>query len=334
MIYGNYLREKYNNTAVKLADAEGVPCVMEYSKGKNLRNYEIYGNSVQDGTPSPDTPIEIQTVGDLVTDTASEYYGKYDVPITVRGKNLLPNSDWMSGNHSNGFTEQTEVDYITEYTQNSISFNLAAWKGVSSPRFKKDSVKRIVFKINQNQINSDDGYLNFSIIIQGYDDNNNKVGGRAIYNNAVADTEYVFDFSEISIYSFYKNSTQFSFCILARKNALSNLMVYDIAYYADTDTAVYEPYIGETKHIYLNEPLRKVGDYADYIDFKNQKVMRQIEVLDDTGTKSINESLDVISPPTEEPISLPTLKTVKGTSIMSVDTSIQPSNIKTKYVKL
>ena len=334
MIYGNYLREKYNNTAVKIADAEGVPCVMEYSKGKNLRNYEIYGNSVQDGIPSPDTPIEIQSVGDLVTDTASEYYGKYDVPITVRGKNLLPNSDWMSGTHSNGFTEQTNVNYITEYTQNSISFNLAAWKGVSSPRFKKDSVKRIVFKIKQNQINSDDGYINFYIIIQGYDDNNNKVGSQAIYNNAIADTEYVFDFSAISTSSFYKKSTQFSFCILARKNALSNLMVYDIAYYADTDTAVYEPYIGETKHIYLNEPLRKVGDYADYIDFKNQKVMRQIEVLDDTGTKSIDESLAVVSPTTEESVSLPILKTVKGTSIMSVDTSIQPSNIKTKYVKL
>lgn len=437
MIYGNYLRDKYNNTAVKIADAEGVPCVMEYSKGKNLRNYEIYGNSVQDGTPSPDTPIEIQTVGDLVTDTASEYYGKYDVPITVRGKNLLPNSDWMSGNHSNGFTEQTEVDYITEYTQNSISFNLAAWKGVSSPRFKKDSVKRIVFKINQNQINSDDGYINFYIIIQGYDDNNNKVGSQAIYNNAIADTEYVFDFSAISTSNFYKNSTQFSFCILARKNALSNLMVYDIAYYAETDTAVYEPYVKPTiTHIYLNEPLRKVGDYADYIDFKNQKVVRNIikqslrvnsiykklnsviridgwisgaikhkldshilstifnynlgwsaniesifhhpnnqyalywsvywsrlgltydgtnvyrtddtsqTPLTDSEIKNIaNEWLSTLSDkdkeiyvildtPTEEPISLPTLKTVKGTSVILVDTSVEPSNIKAKYIKL
>ena len=32
----------------------------------------------------------------------------------------------------------------------------------------------------------------------------------------------------------------------------------------------------ETKKIYLKEPLRKVGDYADYIDFKNQKVIRKI----------------------------------------------------------
>ena len=418
MIYGNYLRDKYNNTALKIADAEGVPCVMEYSKGKNLRNYEIYGNSVQDGTPSPDTPIEIQSVGDLVTDTASEYYGKYDVPITVRGKNLLPNSDWMSGTHSNGFTEQTNVNYITEYTQNSISFNLAAWKGVSSPRFLKDRVKRIVFKINQNQINSDDGYLNFYIIIQGYDDNNNKVGSQAIYNNAIADTEYVFDFSAISTSNFYKNSTQFSFCILARKNALSNLMVYDIAYYADTDTTEYEPYVKPTiTHIYLNEPLRKVGDYADYIDFKNQKVVRNINSMlikamaklnnnetnetagfyfrvDDRMIINDSTNIQVLSPsllgvprasfsedtslitaypnnsviafklsktliggdttvlvnkylennpitiyyilatPVEEDITIPGLKTFKGTSIMLVDTSIQPSNIKTKYVKL
>ena len=555
MIYGNYLREKYNNTAVKLADAEGVPCVMECSKGKNLRNYEIYGNSVQDGTPSPNTPIEIQSVGDLTTknllpypyiyttktingvtftdngdgsitidgtatanavfylvdnqdnytldkcglkigdsytisktlisgdsianvyfmanyyntsdsmkqgalatsdntststiqsdfkswgiyllvlkdktvnnttiklqfekgSSATEYepYHKYDIPITVRGKNLLPNSDWMSGSHSTGFTEQTKVNYITEYTQNSISFNLSAWTGVSSPRFRKDSVKRIVFKINQNQINSDDGYINFYIVIQGYDDNNNKVGSLAIYDSVVADTKYVFNFARISSNSFYANSTQFSFCILARKNALSNFMVYDIAYYAETDTAVYEPYVKPTiTHIYLNEPLRKVGDYVDYIDFKNQKVVRNAaeatfngsevwvktgDTLDGVyqgfavsnsaynipkGTKLIclsdkfpyasgkeanivtigNSSayglriiigaeyvpdLDVttfktwlsannvkfvypIATPTEEPISLPALKTFKGTTIISVDTSIQPSNIKGKYIR-
>ncbi len=219
--------------------------------------------------------------------TATEYepYHKYDVPVTVRGKNLLPNSDWMSGAHQNGFQEQVTKEYITEYTQNSISFNLAAWKGVSSPRFSKDSVKRIVFKINQTALNSD-SYVNFYITIQGYDNDNNKTGNRVIYNNAIADTEYVFDFYTISSYSFYANSTQFSFCILARQNALSNLMVYDIAYYADTDTTEYEPYIGETKHIYLDKPLRKVGDYADYVDFKNQKVVRCIGEITLDGTEN------------------------------------------------
>ena len=35
----------------------------------------------------------------------------------------------------------------------------------------------------------------------------------------------------------------------------------------------------------------------------------------------------------EEHISLPALKTFKGTSIMSVDTAVLPSNIKAKYIR-
>lgn len=585
MIYGNYLRNKYNNAAVKLADAEGVPCIMEYSKGKNMRNYEIYGNSVQGGTPSPATPIEVQSVGDLTTnlfniadrteikpafsaeankqnfnnnviigiatngytssgsikdytitensltftgnagygigfdfdvvagekysvkcnadnpsnvivafvyydsdgnyvnkdggsvvtfktttipsgvvkmvliirpgtlgtainvsdimlvngaytsDTMPEYepYHKYKVPVTVCGKNLLPNSDWMSGSNNNGFNEKANVDYITEYTQNSISFNLTAWTGVSSPRFRKDSVKRIVFKVNQDAVYSDSA-VNFFISIQAYDDNNTKTACKVIYSNVVADTEYVFDISALSANTWYANSTQFSFCILSRNNVI-NLMVYDIAYYADTDTTDYEPYHEPiTTNIYLDEPLRKVGDYADYIDFKNQKVVRNIfkqslnatsiykklnsvirlggrnesarqkydmhmlstifnyhggdwsgntEYIfhhsntnynyywsiywnrlgltydgtnvyrtDDTSQTPLtdseivsiaNEWLSTLSDkdkeiymildtPTEENISIPTLKTFKGTSIVSVDTFVLPSNIKTKYV--
>ena len=38
----------------------------------------------------------------------------------------------------------------------------------------------------------------------------------------------------------------------------------------------YEPYQEETYNIYLNEPLRKIGEYSDYIDFKNGKVVRKV----------------------------------------------------------
>ena len=257
MLYRDYLKNKYQNTAVKLANAEGVPCVLEYSKGKNMRNYEVYGNSVQDGTPSPESPVDIQSVGDLVTDTKSEYYGKYDIPITVTGTR------------------------------------------------------------------------------------------------------------------------------------------------------------SETMHIYLDEPLRKVGDYADYIDFKNQKVVRKVKeltldgtetwykgttmadtiafyikpnnilnlsnqysilsdkfIIKSSGVSSIDnefaqntginvyfkinksrlnsETIDemkawvtanniqlyyILAIPTEETISLPALKTFKGTNIMTVDTAVLPSNIKAKYIR-
>lgn len=160
-------------------------------------------------------------------------------------------------------------------------------------------------------------------------------------------------------------------------------------------------------NIYLDEPLRKVGDYEDYIDFENQKVVRKIYKVEIDGTWSwsdystsnlaINlnnfayrgigtdsiksncgnagaskyrfsnsnynriqihyawfgvENLDglkakliemktngkpfTIYYPTnqrpEETIELPNIPTFKGTTILSVDTTIQPSNAEVKYM--
>ena len=109
------------------------PLTLSNSAGVNIRKYILYGNSVQDGEPTPDNPIDIDSVGDLVIDETSEYYGKYDIPITV-----LP----------------------------------------------------------------------------------------------------------------------------------------------------FESHIGETAHIYLDEPLRKVGEYSDYIDFRNKKVVRNIQKLILDGTEN------------------------------------------------
>ncbi|MBQ7794516.1 MAG: hypothetical protein IJ366_08380, partial [Clostridia bacterium] len=46
------------------------------------KDYKLYGNCVQDGTPTAEAPIDVLSVGDL-TDSG------YAVPITVRGKNLF-----------------------------------------------------------------------------------------------------------------------------------------------------------------------------------------------------------------------------------------------------
>ena len=43
----------------------------------------------------------------------------------------------------------------------------------------------------------------------------------------------------------------------------------------------YEPYVEPiTTNIYLDEPLRKIGDYADYINFENGKVVRNIKLVE------------------------------------------------------
>ena len=58
----------------------------------------------------------------------------------------------------------------------------------------------------------------------------------------------------------------------------------------DTSTE-YEPYFEPTTtNIYLNEPLRKVGDYVDYIDYKNKKVVRNVKEYVITGTETIGEN--------------------------------------------
>lgn len=60
----------------------------------------------------------------------------------------------------------------------------------------------------------------------------------------------------------------------------------------------YQPYYNETTNIYLDEPLRKIDEYSDYIDFKNGKVVRNIDSIVFSGDVSENWSLPNTSPNT------------------------------------
>lgn len=60
-----------------------------------------------------------------------------------------------------------------------------------------------------------------------------------------------------------------------------------------TTSTDYEPYVEpQTVNIYLDEPLRKIGEYADYIDFESGKVVRNIKYMeftsDDSWTKYVS----------------------------------------------
>ena len=74
-------------------DVEGTsPLTLDKSVGKPLRDYKIYGNSIQDGTPSPDNPVEIQGCGDksknlLTADDGYVYSNNYNANIVHYDKN-------------------------------------------------------------------------------------------------------------------------------------------------------------------------------------------------------------------------------------------------------
>lgn len=171
------LRKKNRQTMTAYSENSAT---LELTKtfNENMSNYRIYGNSVQNGTPSPDSPVEIQSVGDLITDTTNSNYGKYKIPIKLTNEN-----------------EESEIT-----------------------------------------------------------------------------------------------------------------------------------------NIYLDESLRKIGDSADYIDFKNQKIIRNVEVLDGTGTLTIEQSLNALATPIEETIKLPELQTFEDYTKIEVLTEVTPSKIEVEYM--
>ena len=94
--------------------------------------------------------------------------------------------------------------------------------------------------------------------------------------------------------------------------------------YTENTMPEYEPYVESTTNIYLDEPLRKIEDKADYIDFKNQKVVRYIK--EENGGLSLIEN-----GPTEETVALPEIPTFEGATYITVDTTVVPSKIEVIY---
>ena len=514
MLYRDYLKDKYQSTALKTAYAEGFPCVLESSKGKNIRNYEVYGNSVQDGTPTPESPVEIQSVGDLTvknllpypySDTTKTINGvtftdNGDGSITANGTatadtrfycrsasdkiTISPGTYTMSGCPDGG---NSTTYYIGGFAYNAFSFGQTfSVANTTSDWFyimikSGITVNNVVFKPQLEEGSTATEYepyrkYDIPITVTGknlipypYYHKSRTLNGItfAIYDDGTIilngtgefDTERIKDFillrnSDISagtytlsgcptgggvysyrlfvtVYNYYSDGSPRYYHDMGRGTSIDvkencritisirfgdeigtvNSLVFKPQLEKGSSATEYEPYKGRiTEHIYLDEPLRKVGDYSDYVDFKKQKVVRNISEIIFDGTENwgyrdtdniiylsinnlassvycysthfLSEALkDTISPyfrpvtgvlrlyqrsnnivylsadefkaflqeqsaagtslvldyvlssPIEENVSLPALKTFKGTSVMSVDTSLQPSNIKAKYVK-
>lgn len=397
MIYSNWLREKSHN-AIKFGEAEGNPCALKYSKGKKLKNYEIYGNSVQEtrsgknllkntaisqringvwftvypqggvrangtnssstddivfdvgtfipdksstytfsggnakgseitfylsvfllngeeivheehminangltidmstiteeftvckvsivvkassatsalrdfypmvelGTektdyeqygamPSPEYPSEIKSVGDLVTDTSSEYYGKYCIPLEViKSRNLIDFKDinsWTKQNMpipSNGQYYQIRLHEI----------------------FSVNTTLTFHFEITEN--------IPPWLYMQTNDDDLPTSSGTTLYftTNSVIRKSLTFTIREGCFYTLYPASAGISNTTTTLQTWLNKFEYMQIE--LGSTQSEYEPYTSSTQHIYLDEPLRGIGEYSDYIDFRNKKVVRNI----------------------------------------------------------
>lgn len=91
----------------KTVTASGNPVTLEAAK--RLRQLTIYGNAVQNGTPSPDAPVEVQLCGDATGNLydVNDKYGTWNTAVT-------DDAGWITVNYDN--TEGTSGSWPSLYT--------------------------------------------------------------------------------------------------------------------------------------------------------------------------------------------------------------------------
>ena len=242
---------------------------IQIEEGSSATEYEEYG-----AMPSPEFPSEINNTGDLITkDNCASYgndacdnIGKYVVQVKATGKNILDISKLEAGAYSTGLTQSS----------NTFSFKRTGTKNTSSI-FTKIKLEAGTYTISGNLTQSDGkngGYGVYDLEKQEYLVNRSSSG--------IGTSTFTVPESKIYSLGFFCNYNS----VEGTQVTYSNIQLE----YGSSATT-YEPYREATTNIYLDEPLRKVGDTADYIDYANGKVVRnikQINLSDLLWTKSEN----------------------------------------------
>ena len=207
-----------------------------------------------------------------------EPYG-YKIPITVRGKNLFDKSNMYVMDRLNAGLTWTynpeEKVYIANGTQTAQLSSYALLINSAITTDKLIAGHRYILCGQSVPDVPNTRYYVFAT---------HTSGSKKAYVSSDMDSTNTFVWSEgdslspdIRIYS-----TDGVFREI--KNARFQPMLIDITGMTTEEMAnikaEFEEYVEPTTtNIYLDEPLRKIGDYADYIDFKNQIVKRNIKEL-------------------------------------------------------
>ena len=195
--------------------------------------------------PTPNNSLEINSVGDLVTDTNDSNYGKYKIGVKTTGKNLFnlnrAEKDkglvWASGIYYN-LVGSVASDFI-EVQKNSTYVS-------------KYNLQVIYFDKNYNYISSFNGSnVTKTFTITNENCKYVKIAFRPSDNTGTTDFKTVGDL------------------MLEENKTVSD----------------YQDYIEQITNIYLDEPLRQISNYTDYMDFKSGKVVRNIKELKFDGTE-------------------------------------------------
>lgn len=192
------------------------------------------------------------------------YYNGYKIPINVRSENLFNNND----------TSILLKAYISPTTL--VSSN-------NSTTLFVNCKPNTTYTITRSIIGKRFGVGTTDIIpIVGDSINNVKPSN---VNNELSTITYTTNSTAKYLCVFYSNTGGNN---LANNNGYTEEELRNSLQIVEGSTvpSKYIPYYNETTNIYLDEPLRKINEYSDYIDFINGKVVRNIGEIILNGTEN------------------------------------------------
>ncbi len=266
---------------------------IQFELGSTATAYEKYGVM-----PSPEFPSEIKNTGDLITkDNCANYgndacnnVGKYVVQVKATGKNIL---DFLKPNSLNNYSNRTSTSFedgvytINGYQEDTNADTYFYADFVNLYLQKGEYTLSFDYKLEKSKTNITFGSTvsndqNF-VIRKG---DNSEVLHTTNVVTASENNDFVRVVLHYTIPSDGNYNLRFgmdrpNFYGVGSKMFLKNAQLE----YGNSATT-YEPYREATTNIYLDEPLRKVGDYADYIDYNNKKIVRNVKERVYTGKES------------------------------------------------
>ena len=222
--------------------------------GKDLKGYKVYGNSIQDGTPTPSNPVEIESVGDKTVNLFN------------------PQSNW----NINGSIGRTTKKF--PYTEGGIKYTYFF-------RCKPNTQYTISFKEPGDRLIICGLYTEVDPTI--YTESNQLTFDHYIENLASdipTSLTFTTDVNDKMIGIYYVLSQSPTEMQIEENSQATSYEPYYEGY--KIPITVSDGTNSTTTNIYLSEPLRKIGNYADYIDFENGKVVRNIGNIELKGTEA------------------------------------------------
>ena len=341
----NVAKVLFNGVVVWMAKIlqflSGYPITLEKSTGENLVDYKIYGNQEPEAIILPDEYVRldyIEGTGTQYIDTGLKTSGtKLSYEAKVKWNNNTSrqlfgaNEGQYFGINSSG---KYQFGHVGEQSTNILA-SMDDYDIIKADyHFGSDSY--VEYSVNdENGTNERNFRSGLAISLFGIDKSYYSSASLKYFKIYINDS-IVRDFipcknseGKAGLYDlvenkFYGNSGTGDFAAGREiTTELTNAKKVGDEYYKEGEQLYKIPIKvsndTETEYeIYLNKPLGKIEENADYIDFENQEVA-YYDYLTDTYTK--------------ENIELPEIPTQKGTNIITVETSLKPSKMSVFYYK-